>query len=722
MAELVRQKFNSGLSLVRPAGLLNNGESHKAENVVFSSSSVKRRRGKATAYQPTNPLADVAVSCLKRFYKLGTTGTVTPTMVKAHGSLLSMTTTDWSDDTGTVVVAAAWTDLPLPRTSNSSLVSGANVTVTSGAIRNAFESNSWCYLYPQYAAADDASDRTNVPMRTNAVSGTPRTFLMGLSPPGQPTTAEINVGTGTFPTGSTYYYRLTAEYDTLKLGESGPGLVSALETIAGAVNADIRVTVPAMTSSDVTRINIYRTLTGGAVDSTYYFVGFVAGAGGGTFDDNIPDATAVASLKTLDLDKYMPPKFRTGCIWKDRAVIANLKVRDTDLTTELDAEEGGIHKNRIRFSDGFKPDVFRKNDFIDLMPDGTSGSIKRVIVNPLIDALFAFMEEDVVALQGDSPTGGPIGTPFRPRNVAQSKGTPSPDSVVEAKGLIFYWTKEGIEVIDGFRARNITSDTIAPLWNSITAGTSFHENRINMDRIDQVVALYHPSEERIYWSYPSATSTTNNAILVLDLDLWRMQGYGDGVFSIYTGWDISCFERWGGEGDRGEIFGGEAVSTDSNWVYRIEFKDADANGSRSGAALPVTTLPIPSKLWLGLDAAGRPDLLKDWKSTRIEAKSGLCTAHIILDVDQGALLRELGSYDFRSSIGAWGSIVWGEFTWSGPRIERQAIALPREAKGIRAGLRFETEDFLNASSVGPEAFELYDLSWSVVPLATKVRR
>jgi len=409
-------------------------------------------------------------------------------------------------------------------------------------------------------------------------------------------------------------------------------------------------------------------------------------------------------------------------MWKDRAVIGNLKCRNTGSTVELDNEEGGIHKNRLRFSAAFKPDVWRQLYFLDLLPDGGSGSIKKVIVNPLIDALFCFMEEDVVALQGDSPTGD-FGTPFRPRNVAQSKGTPSPESVVEAKGLIFYWTKEGIEVIDGFRARNITSDTIAPLWNSLDSGASHHIDRINPDHIDKVVGIYHPSDERIYWSYPAAASTTNNRILVLDLDLWRMNGYADGVFSVYTGWDIACFERWGGEGDRGELFGGEAIATDSNWVYRLEFKDADVNGSRSGAALPVTTAAISSKLWLGLEDAGRPDLLKDWKSIRVEAKSGECLTHIILDVDQGALLRELGSYIFRNDLGVWGEGVWGGGeVWAGPRIERQAMALPREAKGIRAGLRFETDDVLTAAGLGPEAFELYDIAWSVTPLSTRVRR
>lgn len=720
MSDLVRQKFNKGLSLVRPAGLLSAGEAHKVENFIYSSESVKRRKGKEDAYQPTTAIADVAVSFLKRFYKLGTTGTVTPTMVKGHGSLLSMTTTDWSDDTGTVVATAAWTDLPLPRTSNSSLASGSNVAVTSGNMRNAFESNSWCYVYPQYASGDDTNDRTNVPMRTNAVSGTPRTFLMGLTAPGTPTTAEINVGAGTFATGSTFFYKLTAEYDTLRLGESGPGPASTQEVIAGAVNADVRVTVPAITSSDITRINIYRTINGGTATSTFYFVGSVAGIAGGTFDDTVTDATLI-TRKILDTDVYLPPKFRTACMWKDRVVIGNLKCRNTGTSTELDYEEGGIHKNRLRFSAAFKPDLFRQSYFLDLLPDGGSGSIKKVIVNPLIDSLFVFMEEDVVALQGDSPTGD-FGTPFTPRNIAQSKGTPAPESVVEAKGLIFYWTKEGIEVIDGYRARNITSDTIAPLWNALDTGSSYYADRINMDALERVCGIYYPTEERIYWAYPSASNTTNDRVLVLDLDLWRMNGYGDGVFSIYTGWDIACFERWGGEGDRGELFGGEAVATDSNWVYRLEFKDADVNGTHAGAALSTTSVAIASKLWLGLEAAGRPDLLKDWKSVRVEAKSGLALTHIVLDVEQGAMLRELGSYDFQGPVALWGQIAWGHFTWTGPRITRQAIALPREAKGIRAGLRFETDDVLDASSLGPEPFELYDIAWSVVPLSTKVRR
>lgn len=716
----VREKFNRGLSLVRPPGLLSPSEAHRAENFVFTRASAKRRPGRYGAYQPSTTVSADAVAMLKRFYKLGTTGTVTPTLLKSYGSLLAMTTADWDDVTGATVATANWTDLPLPRTSNSSLASGSNVAVTSGQLKNAFESNSWCYVWPQYVAADDADDRTNVPMRTNAVSGTPRTFLMGLTPPGQATTAEISSGSGVLLNGEAYYYKLTAEYDNLRLGESGPGVVSTQEVIGAAVNANVRVTVPAITSSDVSRINIYRTINGGDANGTFYFVGSVAGIAGGTFDDTITDAVLV-TRKILESDVYLPPKFRTGCIWKDRAVIGNLKCRNTGSATELDFEEGGIHKNRLRYSRGFKPDSFPQSYFLDIVPDGESGSIQRVIVNPLIDSLFVFMEEDVVALQGDSPTGE-AGAPFRPRNVAQSKGTSSPNSVFEAKGLIFYWTKDGIEVIDGFRARNITSQTIAPLWNAQDAGASWYADRVNLDQLALVSGVYVPKEQRIYWAYPSATSAFNNRILVFDIDRWAQNGYGDGAFSIYVGWDVSTFAHFGGESDHGELFGGEANSADSNWVYRLDYGNADFNGSRNGTTITSSVSAISGYLHLGLDDAERPDFYKSWKSLRVQAKSGLCLAHVILDLESGSTLKELGTYDFQGVIGAWGSIVWGAFTWNGPRITRKAMALPRIANAIRAGVRFETVDVLNPSNVGPDPFELYDVSWTADLIRTRVRR
>lgn len=1054
----VRYRPNRGLNIVQPKAALNAGQCYRAENVVFTRKSVKRRRGKLASHKVALTSVAAAVTMLKRFYNLATTGTVSKVFLKAFGALLYGTTTDWSDDTRTPITTAQWTNIPYPNTANNSLYDGYSSTTSvplSGGISSAVASKSWCYIQSNVSSSDDNGKTTAVAVRTQGG----KAFLHGLPPPvvldsadisgvsdipadstwtieeidsntptqsgqgclrigsdgkihavwirsanpyynvrsvlgvwGTPTqvsavtmatsygsismdldaddnvhigfydqantqiyyatnksgsfvaevadtagavgsfnaiavdqsglphlvyfddtndrlvhsyrdvsgtwsspaaiktvanssfapsiafdadgklhaiftenptvgndnlwyairtaagswgtasqfgptaddtaypmsmaldsdgnpgvvynnvtdtaleyikydgaswgseevidgasqdscgiafdpsdsahvfyenntnnfytnryggtwqsavtitsigglastlavlgiqvsnTYTVHIGTtsGTvqygYVTGHLYHYRLTAEYDNGILGESGTNGFTQVG-YANPVSGGFAHTIALNSGSgvydmtdDVSKIHVYRTVEGATSAGPYYRVGSVScssGAPSADFSDNVNDADLVLN-RILDVDRYMPPKWLTGVIWKDRMVIGNLKCRDISTSEgsidSLDLEDDGIHKNRIRFSEAFHPDVYKANFFQDILPDGDSGSIKRLIVNPQSDSLFVFMENDVVALT--DPVGDLVtALSYRPRNVANSHGTPARHSVVEYEGLIFYWTKNGIEVINGLTARNITSDTIGNLWNMTNSNHPAYASRINMSQISKVAGTAHVDEagERIYWAYPAASNSYNNRVLVLDFARWRDSGFNDdGVFSIWT-MDISCWARWDGEGDRGELFGGEALNTRGPWVHRVGISNQDEVGNTSGT---ITTSAVsPFYIHTGHDDAGTAERRKRWITARVDgriptvASTGSCSVALAFDVDEGAVS---GTMD--------------TVTWTQGGIKRYSRNLPRAAIGVHGAVEITGTDGTPGASGGSPPFELYEIAMTVQDMEARTAR
>jgi len=728
--DFISKVLNRGLAMTVPRGLMREGQAQKAENVVYTESSAMRRGGKSAAYKVDDSAAST-VNFLHRFYDLATTGTVSKYLIMGFGAKLWRADSDWVDATATAITAK--TALALPNTTDNTLYfknsagyAAGPITMDASTIRSGFASKSWLYVHPEFNSTDDTDITLNVPMRIGEASGDEiRPYLHGLTPPNSIDSADINRTPG--GTGKGFWYCLTAEYQDGTLGESGPG-TPILSESSGDPNPNVfDLTLPSGGGGDerydmtreVTRMHLYRTtdvLVQGKSTATtpdftltYYRIGSTdctAGVPDGNITDGVSDALLTAN-KILDSDRYMPPKYKTGVVWKDRAVIGNLKARDTSDSTVLDYTDSGIHKNRIRFSRGFTPDVFSTNYFMDILPDGDSGEIKRLIVNPLIDHLFVFMEADIMAISGDTVLGE-RGTPFRPRNIANAKGTPAPYSVVHAEGLIFYWTKSGIEVIDAFKGRNITSDSIAPMWDMPRTNHPRYADRVNTARFDQVRSLYDPKTQRVYWFYPAATSIINNKVLVLDLDRWRSGGMRDGVFTIWgsstvASLNIDAVVAWDGEGDTGEIFGGNSHTSRYPWTYRLDFSDEDEeiNATNDGT----DTTAIGAILTLPLHDFGNPSTLKRFMSMDCHGRSGDSDITIRFVADEGDYAADLGTtFNFDNSY----------------RVKRQKSAIARKAIGTRGGFNFTFADQL-AGTDGPLPWELYDYSISYRGVPTRLR-
>jgi hypothetical protein len=522
---------------------------------------------------------------------------------------------------------------------------------------------------------------------------------------------DIYLATGT---DILYYYRFTAEYDDGKLGESGPSTAVAVRLLEeiDLVNTHTLTMNPAddryNMAMDATKIHIYRTVKGADSDGVYYRVGSVTltdGAPTGTFVDNITDAVLVGKTM-LDEDVFLPPKYKTATFWKDRMVIGHLKARDTSATegTELDLTQGGYHPNRIRFSNGFLPDRFPANYFIDVDIGGETATVRKLIVNRRLDALLVFLEDSSVLVTGDTPLGE-RGSPFRPQHIPFADGTPSPDSVVEdGEGNIFAWTKAGIQVFEGASVRYITDNTIKPLWAGMSSSHALYAQRIEQSQINLVKGVYVPGEEKILWAYPVASGTRNTNILVLDLTMWRATGRRDGVFSmIVNRWQVSSWSVWGGEGDANEVFSGESSTVPGPWVYRVLFGDDDQAGDLVDV---VTTLQINSVLHLGHANFRRPDMLRAFKNLVMEVDSGGTAP----DSTSFAVTMNVDDHGTDVSLGAW---VFDRTTGG---INRLVGGIPRATIGRRASLKFTTSD-----TSSPRPWELHTVSWETEELPTRRR-
>jgi hypothetical protein len=299
--------------------------------------------------------------------------------------------------------------------------------------------------------------------------------------------------------------------------------------------------------------------------------------------------------------------------------------------------------------------------------------------------------------------------------VAGGKGTPAPNSVIHYDGKIFYWTRWGIEAVAGYSSRDISSQTVAPLWNQFDSNYfPRYVDRINMSQIGLVASglSLTGGYERIYWAYPAATSAYNNRILCLDYGLWKNRGFqGDPPYTIFVGWDIACFARWEGEGDRGELFGGEAQAAIAPWTYRLDFGDSDGNGL---AGANPTEIVIPTAhVSPGLVDGGRPDLLKSWKSVRTDIKAvssagASNTLTLKFDIDEG----KGASYPL--TVDTYNPAIDGSQV---PR--RDPRMLPRSAIGVHGGALLEMSDFFGIAY--PPAWELYSIAYTVDDLPSRHR-
>lgn len=110
---------------------------------------------------------------------------------------------------------------------------------------------------------------------------------------------------------------------------------------------------------------------------------------------------------------------------------------------------------------------------------------------------------------------------FRFDEIEQSQGTPSPQSVISHRGLVYYSTDEGFQIFDGLQSRPMGAERIDRTY----------KNDLDDGFITRVQGAAHPTDNLLIWAYagPNNTSGLPNRLLIYNwvVDKWAFTGVGD---------------------------------------------------------------------------------------------------------------------------------------------------------------------------------------------------
>lgn len=299
-------------------------------------------------------------------------------------------------------------------------------------------------------------------------------YEWGLAEPAAP---SVGVGAVTGLTGA-YTYKITeARYDgAVLIAESNPSGVSDAFT---ASNQSIRIEWTTPTDPQVTHVHVYRTVAGGA---EWFFVASVAVASY-SYDDSTLDADLGDEL-AIDHDR--PP---LGTI-----------VAGPDFNGYCFMAVG----NLLYFCKAKQPEYWPTDYYIEVGPP--QNPIKALQI--FNGQLYVLSQSEIYAVQG---TGFDS---FFPVPLSALCGTRGSQSVAAVIGQgIFHLGRDGVYVYTGAIDKNLTDSRFRPIFEGQTVNGV---PGVNLNALSSCWMQVYGS--RIYFGYPSASATTPDSVLVLELD------------------------------------------------------------------------------------------------------------------------------------------------------------------------------------------------------------
>lgn len=166
------------------------------------------------------------------------------------------------------------------------------------------------------------------------------------------------------------------------------------------------------------------------------------------------------------------------------------------------------NNSRIGFSDPGTPEVFGTNNFVDLTP----GDGERITaLCSWREMVFAFKETKFFIFTETTTSG--TGTPiFNYRPVYSGVGTVGRACAVSSPAGVYFLSRRGIYLTSGGDPVLI-SRAIDPIFQG-GLKPPFSSEGLNFAAVDRCALHWH--SERLYFSYPSGSSTINDRILVYD--------------------------------------------------------------------------------------------------------------------------------------------------------------------------------------------------------------
>lgn len=314
--------------------------------------------------------------------------------------------------------------------------------------------------------------------------------LWGITAPTVAPTAVALAG-GAMATGAYYYKYTYARYQAGTLvHESNPSPVSAVVNLSGG-NLRVTFTGTAPSDTQVTHLNVYRTLVNGPTDSDEYFL-----------DQSITLPTVTATSSNTD------------------AQLGALVETDNDPppTTGLNSIAGPgayatifvAYSNVIAFSKGNRPESFPPDFTIEV-------GVPFQTIQGLVDwagLIYVFTKTAVFFVQGTDSDS------FFPVRTQASRGLIAPKAVVATEKGILYLAYDGVYAFNGQSEVKLTADKVDCLFRGETINTIAP---INRSAIESCWLVYFNG--KMFLGYPTATNTVPDKVLVYDFEEFKFSVY-----------------------------------------------------------------------------------------------------------------------------------------------------------------------------------------------------
>lgn len=345
-----------------------------------------------------------------------------------------------------------------------------------------------------------------------------------------------------------------------------------------------------------------------------------------------------------------------GVVWKNRWWIV-----DPDVA------------NRLRFSEIFLPQAFSALFYIDI-PFEKGDSIAAIM--PLGDTLIIFGQSKPFVIIGQTsldfevrPSAGAIAGALGPRAV----------TVIE-QGVV-HASAEGVHIFDGAGDRLLTHN-IEPAWRDYIANTGGAELRNTPMVYESRHKTLRVSVSRVYpYGTPGEWELNLDRMRQSEKEAWAPTDRMIGGYIPFDGNEQTVGQR------------GELVTWNS--TTGLLFKESTGTTANSSNMVAVYEGPTVS---FGLQRARILDLHADY-----EPHGGSLTQETLVDnVSQGARGMSIGT-----AIAAWGSMVWGVFTWGGSGRRKAYAIQPLSAEGRTMAQRFTYS--------GKERFRLFSYAATILP-------
>lgn len=226
---------------------------------------------------------------------------------------------------------------------------------------------------------------------------------------------------------------------------------------------------------------------------------------------------------------------------------------------------GGVpeHPNRFYWSSPGQPDDWDMVEQYQELPSVDGDAITRIIF--FHDGSIIFKQRSMWHISGNVE-------PFPVYSISESMGTPAAKSVVLHGDVVIWFAANGhIYAYDGARIVNLTETKLGPLPVA----------RSMMDKVCASII-----DDQLWVSYCDRDSgdTFNNRVLIADL----RYGIGDPRwFGPHTGYHITSFCTFDGQGDSGATYFGDA-NTSRVWVQGdIYYHGLNISGSITSSTTTV---------------------------------------------------------------------------------------------------------------------------------------